>query len=60
MTCAELEKLIFEGVQRAGLTGEITEEAHWQAVAETLKLPLSEAGGSTASSLQVTALTMSC
>ena len=44
MTCAELEKLIFEGHSsvRASL-GEITEEAHWQAVAETLKLPPTEA-----------------
>lgn len=44
MTSRDLEKVIFESEtsQRAS-TGEIPEEAHWQAVAETLRLPRPEA-----------------
>jgi len=40
LTTRELEKIVFESetAQRASI-GEIPEEAHWQAVAETLRLP---------------------
>ncbi len=43
MTSSDLEKVIFasESSLRAS-TGEIPEEAHWQAVAETLRLPRPE------------------
>lgn len=49
MTPSDLEKLIFasETSQRAS-TGEIPEEAHWQAVAEALRLPRPEADKVTA------------
>jgi epoxide hydrolase-like predicted phosphatase len=49
MTYRELEKIVFESEssQRAS-TGEIPEEAHWQAVAEALRLPRSEADKVTA------------
>jgi putative hydrolase of the HAD superfamily len=49
MTHRDLEKLIFESEssQRAS-TGEIPEEAHWQAVAEALRLPRTEADKVTA------------
>ena len=44
MTYRALEKIVFEGESsiRASM-GEIPEEAHWQAVAEALRLPRSEA-----------------
>ncbi len=49
MTYRELEKVIFEceTSQRASL-GEIPEEAHWQAVAEALRLPRPDADRVTA------------
>lgn len=49
MTYNELEKIVFgsESSQRASM-GEIPEEAHWQAVAEALRLPRSEADKVTA------------
>lgn len=49
MTYRDLEKIIFESEssQRAS-TGEIPEEAHWQAVAEALRLPHTEADKVTA------------
>lgn len=44
MTYRDLEKIIFEDeTSRRASTGEIPEEAHWQAVAETLRLSRSEA-----------------
>lgn len=49
MTCRELEKVIFESdsSHRASM-GEIPEEAHWQVVAEALRLPREEADKVTA------------
>lgn len=49
MTYRQLEKVIFESEssQKAS-TGEIPEEAHWQAVAEALRLPRLEADKVTA------------
>jgi putative hydrolase of the HAD superfamily len=49
MTSRELEKIVFESEssQRASM-GEIPEEAHWQAVAEALRLPRSESDKVTA------------
>lgn len=44
MTYRDLEKIIFENeTSRLASTGEIPEEAHWQAVAEALRLPRPEA-----------------
>lgn len=43
MTYRDLEKIIFEDeTSRLASTGEIPEEAHWQAVAEALRLPRPE------------------
>ena len=49
MTTRDLEKIVFESPssQQASL-GEIPEEAHWQAVAEALRLPRPEADKVTA------------
>jgi epoxide hydrolase-like predicted phosphatase len=48
-TSRDLEKIIFESLtsQRASM-GEIPEEAHWQAVAEALRMPRAEADKVTA------------
>jgi putative hydrolase of the HAD superfamily len=49
MTCRELEKIVFEGeTSRQASTGEIPEEAHWQAVAQALRMPRAEADKVTA------------
>jgi putative hydrolase of the HAD superfamily len=49
MTYRDLEKIIFESeTSRRASTGEIPEEAHWQAVAESLRMPRAEADQVTA------------
>jgi epoxide hydrolase-like predicted phosphatase len=49
MTYHDLEKIVFENeTSRRASAGEIPEEAHWQAVAESLRLPRTEADQVTA------------
>ncbi|KAF0106304.1 MAG: putative hydrolase of the HAD superfamily [Anaerolineaceae bacterium] len=49
MTYRDLEKIVFESeTSRRASTGEIPEEAHWQAVAKALRLPRAEADQVTA------------
>lgn len=49
MTYRELEKIVFEGESsRQASLGEVPEEAHWQAVAQALRLPRVEADRVTA------------
>ncbi|MBM3151271.1 MAG: HAD family phosphatase [Chloroflexi bacterium] len=49
LTCRELEKIIFESeTSLRASTGDIPEEAHWQAVAEALRLPRPKADKVTA------------
>jgi putative hydrolase of the HAD superfamily len=49
LTSRDLEKIIFESeTSLRASTGEIPEEAHWQTVAETLRLPRPEADKVTA------------